>query len=86
MPNCMAGPSQAAYDGSRVGHATGKVQDERCAGLSAVDDAELPSVGTHELAGDGQAEAGALLLGGEERREDRLALGRGHARPMVDDA
>ena len=53
--------------------------------LPGVDDAQLPSVGTHELARDREAEPGAVLLGGEERREDRLALGRGHARPVVAD-
>src|SRR5262245_54776945 len=68
------------------GRATGKVQDERRAGLARVDDAQLPAVGTHELARDGQAEPGALLLGGEERREDRVPLGRWHAGTLVDDA
>jgi hypothetical protein len=37
---------------------------------------EPPAVGFHELARNRQAQAGAVLFASEERREDRLVIGR----------
>src|SRR5262245_36899598 len=62
----------------RCGGATsaqrGQAEDEPGAGGAAGVQHEVAAMGARELARDGQPQAGALVLGGEERREHRIAL------------
>src|SRR5215472_10499139 len=73
---------QTRRDRNRCG---GKIDHEGGLGHAVAADAEVAVVGFHDLSGDGQPEAGAARLRGEERLEDPLPELGGDASTRVAD-